>query len=167
MCTLLVQNGALWNNCLRHWRWVYFIHNFRGQVNHPSMQQLQQHWRYSTGKSLHCAVSRGIHGLRTSTSGGRTCTLIFGHLDCVNNSVQNTIFQPTHNTHKLLDFDMLSNMSYSIANYFFVQFLQDPSLQISAIFLCVIHYGDIIMGAIASQITSLAIVYSAFYSGAD
>ena len=32
--------------------------------------------------------------------------------------------------------------------------------------LCV-HYGDVRMGAIASQITSLAIVYSAFYSGVD
>ena len=29
------------------------------------------------------------------------------------------------------------------------------------------HYSDIIMGAIASQITSLTIVYSTFYSGAD
>ena len=29
------------------------------------------------------------------------------------------------------------------------------------------HYGDVIMGTIASQITSLAIVYSAVYSGAD
>ena len=29
------------------------------------------------------------------------------------------------------------------------------------------QYRDVIMGAIASQITSLAIVYSAFYSGAD
>ena len=28
-----------------------------------------------------------------------------------------------------------------------------------------IHYDDVRMGAIASQITSLAIVYSAFYSG--
>ena len=32
--------------------------------------------------------------------------------------------------------------------------------------LCV-HYDDVIMGAIASQITSLAIVYSIVYSGAD
>ena len=30
-----------------------------------------------------------------------------------------------------------------------------------------IHYGDVIMGAIVSQITSLTIVYSAVYSGAD
>ena len=30
-----------------------------------------------------------------------------------------------------------------------------------------IIYNDVIMGSIASQITSLAIVYSAFYSGAD
>ena len=29
------------------------------------------------------------------------------------------------------------------------------------------HYGDVIMGAKASQITSLVIVYSAFYSGTD
>ena len=29
------------------------------------------------------------------------------------------------------------------------------------------HYDDVIMGAIASQITSLAIVYSIIYSGAD
>ena len=29
------------------------------------------------------------------------------------------------------------------------------------------HYNDVIMGAIASQITSLTIVYSTVYSGAD
>ena len=29
------------------------------------------------------------------------------------------------------------------------------------------HYGDVIMGAVASQITSLTIVYSTVYSGAD
>ena len=29
------------------------------------------------------------------------------------------------------------------------------------------HYGDVILGAMASQITSLTIVYSTFYSGAD
>ena len=29
------------------------------------------------------------------------------------------------------------------------------------------HYGDVIMGAMASQITCPMIVYSAFYSGAD
>ena len=33
--------------------------------------------------------------------------------------------------------------------------------------ICLKHYDDIIMGSMASQITSLAIVYSAFYSGAD
>ena len=30
-----------------------------------------------------------------------------------------------------------------------------------------VHYGDVIMGAISSQITSLTVVYSAVYSGAD
>ena len=29
------------------------------------------------------------------------------------------------------------------------------------------HYGDVIMGTTASQITSLTIVYSTVYSGAD
>ena len=33
--------------------------------------------------------------------------------------------------------------------------------------LCLIHYNDVIMGAIASQITSLTIVYSIVYSDAD
>ena len=33
--------------------------------------------------------------------------------------------------------------------------------------MCLPHYDDVRMGAIASQITSLAIVYSAFYSGVD
>ena len=32
---------------------------------------------------------------------------------------------------------------------------------------CCTHYGDVIMGAIASQITSLTIVYSTVYSDAD
>ena len=32
---------------------------------------------------------------------------------------------------------------------------------------CIAHYGDVIMGAIASQITSLTIVYSTVYSDAD
>ena len=30
-----------------------------------------------------------------------------------------------------------------------------------------LHYNDVIMGAMASQIASLAIVYSSVYSGAD
>ena len=33
--------------------------------------------------------------------------------------------------------------------------------------LSLIHYGDVIMGAMASQITSLTIVCSTVYSGAD
>ena len=33
--------------------------------------------------------------------------------------------------------------------------------------LSVLHYGDVIMGAIASQITSLTIVCSTVYSDAD
>ena len=33
--------------------------------------------------------------------------------------------------------------------------------------ICVLHYGDAIMGVIASQITSLTIVYSTVFSDAD
>ena len=32
---------------------------------------------------------------------------------------------------------------------------------------CYMHHGDVIMGAIASQITSLTIIYSTVYSDAD
>ena len=32
---------------------------------------------------------------------------------------------------------------------------------------CFLHYSDVIMGALASQITSLTIVYSTVYSGVD
>ena len=35
------------------------------------------------------------------------------------------------------------------------------------VFVVFIHYGDVIMGGIASQITSLTVVYSTVYSDAD
>ena len=34
-------------------------------------------------------------------------------------------------------------------------------------YMCMEHYDDVIMSAMASQITSLTIVYSTVYSGAD
>ena len=37
----------------------------------------------------------------------------------------------------------------------------------SQLVLCEVHYNDVIMGAIASQITSLTMVYSIVYSDAD
>ena len=33
--------------------------------------------------------------------------------------------------------------------------------------VCLFHYNDVMMGVVASQITSLTIVYSIVYSGAD
>ena len=42
-----------------------------------------------------------------------------------------------------------------------------PFLQMAWLSTAMVHYDDVIMGAIASQITSLAIVYSIVYSGAD
>ena len=48
-------------------------------------------------------------------------------------------------------------------------FTTSPS--VCTLFICIIHsishYGDVIMGAITSQITSLTIVYSTVYSDAD
>ena len=41
-----------------------------------------------------------------------------------------------------------------------------PSMRTSS-FTYVFHYDDVIMGAMASQITNLTIVYSTVYSGAD
>ena len=47
----------------------------------------------------------------------------------------------------------------------FVKFIYRRRL---SVFCCIcLHYDDVIMGAIASQITSLRIVYSTVYSGAD
>ena len=40
-------------------------------------------------------------------------------------------------------------------------------LKLCVLLVQIVHYDDVRMGAIASQITSLAIVYSAFYSGVD
>ena len=34
-------------------------------------------------------------------------------------------------------------------------------------FMCSDHYGDVIMGTVASQLTNLTIIYSTFYSSAD
>ena len=47
---------------------------------------------------------------------------------------------------------------------------QNKTQQITSIFIMTIlinHYSDVIMSMIASQITSLTIVYSTVYSGAD
>ena len=40
-------------------------------------------------------------------------------------------------------------------------------LKITAGKLAIAHYGDVIMSAMASQVTSITIVYSTVYSGAD
>ena len=42
-----------------------------------------------------------------------------------------------------------------------------PCENLAYAFLLVTHYNDVIMGAVASQITSLTIVYSTVYSGAN
>ena len=41
-----------------------------------------------------------------------------------------------------------------------------PELSVGWAYISKLHYGDVIMGAIASQITSLTIIYSTFYSDA-
>ena len=83
---------------------------------------------------------------------------------------------------------MISIMPYTIMNKFFIWFQHDLSCQ-HYLFMCIsvvyyqllyqsqgvpdafpgytTHYGDVIMGIMASQITSLTIVYSTIYSGVD
>ena len=45
--------------------------------------------------------------------------------------------------------------------------LENIAFDINVCWAMLIHYDDVIMGTIASQITSLTIVYSTVYSGAD
>ena len=49
----------------------------------------------------------------------------------------------------------------------YVLFAISPLYLQCVIYTFDIHYNDVIMGSMASQITSLTIVYSAVYSGAD
>ena len=55
--------------------------------------------------------------------------------------------------------------SMEFLSLYTVSHTQLESLQLS--YKCIFHYNDVIMGTIASQITSLTIVYSIVYSDAD
>ena len=48
-----------------------------------------------------------------------------------------------------------------------VEYVSQNTYIVCCAFVCCGHYGDVIMGTMASQITSLTIVYSTLYSGAD
>ena len=50
-----------------------------------------------------------------------------------------------------------------VIGFLLISFNLTPVITLS----CLIHYGDAIMGAIASQITSLTVVYSTVYSDTD
>ena len=67
----------------------------------------------------------------------------------------------------LLTYDLISMIKLGLANLCLglVKWLH-PILG-GCIFIVGLHYSDVIMGAIASQINSLTIVYSTVYSGAD
>ena len=60
-----------------------------------------------------------------------------------------------------------STFSVMIGAYFLTTFPFLCGVSIANIYFWVKHYGDVIVGAMASQITSLAIVYSTFYSCTD
>ena len=57
-------------------------------------------------------------------------------------------------------------LSYIIFYIILLSLFEKRSLTISPFKLSWIHYNDVIMGTMASQITSLTIVYSTVYSGA-
>ena len=59
------------------------------------------------------------------------------------------------------------NIQYSIPNYQLFLVIVSTRSFVSTLEISLIHYSDIIMGARASQITSLTIVYSTVYSDAD
>ena len=59
----------------------------------------------------------------------------------------------------------VSKRGYFVGRYCFVY--STISMWCCFVFLLNKHYNDVIMGAIACQITSLTIVYSTVYSGAD
>ena len=70
-----------------------------------------------------------------------------------------SFLQSTHNTHTritLVYFEFKVCPTFRLA-----------SLAVKQPWRLWLHYNDVIMGAIASQITSLTIVYSIVYSGAD
>ena len=59
-------------------------------------------------------------------------------------------------------------MAVALAKVYIDGSVQDCSnFSVSAMELMQSHYCDVIMGTVASQITSLTIVYSTVYSGAD
>ena len=70
----------------------------------------------------------------------------------------------------LPDFSNLLNSWKALNTYLFMDDYTDKRDQPKLDFIyqdCIRHYGDVIMGTMASQITSLIIVYSTVYSGAD
>ena len=57
-----------------------------------------------------------------------------------------------------------------VLNWVIVQIIKLNELPYCYVLFCdnkVYHYGDVMMGAMASQITSITIVYATIYSGAD
>ena len=64
-----------------------------------------------------------------------------------------------------LIFHFLRYMCYGVVTHTYRQIPMTPSIQNGR--NNTRHYNDVIMSAMASQITSLMIVYSTFYSGAD
>ena len=65
-------------------------------------------------------------------------------------------------------FDILMGMQFQrVLSYRILIYVRYFVIDSAYIRLCLCHYNDVILGAIAFQITSLAVVYSCVYSGAD
>ena len=73
-----------------------------------------------------------------------------------------------HQTKILIKHSKWCEIGKIFAGYFEYHHTRETGTNMSNFVVSAIpHYDDVRMGAIASQITSLAIVYSAFYSGVD
>ena len=65
------------------------------------------------------------------------------------------------------DKSLYEPMMVTLLMHIYVNWPQWVNCTVAVIILPTVHYTDVIMGAMASQITSLTIVYSTIYSGAD
>ena len=119
----------------------------------------RHHMGHGTSKTTSCCWWPTIYSLNgIQFYGGTTCTFISMHIEW-SVSVKTKTKEIDELKRKLGQFSGCQMLASTIL----------PSYHCiwHGLLCLLIHYGDVIMGAIASQITSLTIVYSTVYSDAD
>ena len=108
-------------------------------------------------------IAKTTHSSPSRASYGSSIASILENIDC-DITVLHWMVQ-TFLLHSIILYMHISHM-----RSVFVLLLMGPTTSGPGIFQGIIpqvHYSDVIMGAMASQITSLTIVYSTVYSGGD